>query len=138
MPGKLKAKLTTANLLTEPPAGQFLVTSDNTTQYAQLLLQDAADVFVNQSLFSIGGNDINIKCYDDDKTTQTDLLVNDWSIQDAIGNFTGAMYKTLAAANKTTVVWDGKLTSSLFASTAYRSSRLSCRCDFGIQQHESR
>lgn len=95
-----------------------------------MLLKDAADVFVNQSLFSIGGNDINIKCYNDDKTTQTDLLVNDWSIEEAIGNFTAAMYKTLTSANKTTVVWDGKLTSSCLTVYRRRSSDVyACRVD---------
>ena len=52
----------------EPPSGQLRLASESTVSFASLLLRAAAKMFPG-SYFSTGGDEVNMRCYEDDEET---------------------------------------------------------------------
>ena len=56
----------------EPPAGQLRLASSATIDFTASLLTAAAKLFPS-TLFATGGDEINVRCYQNDAQTQGDL-----------------------------------------------------------------
>jgi len=56
----------------EPPAGQLRLASSSTTNFTANMIQAVSSMFPSK-LFNTGGDEININCYVEDKSTQEDL-----------------------------------------------------------------
>ena len=96
-----------ATFANEPPAGQLRFASDETTNFTISLLSEVAKMFPG-SLFSTGGDEINIPCYDQDDETQEILNKTGKSLEEALDAFTDASHSALKGLGKTPVVWEGK------------------------------
>jgi len=68
------------------------------------LLSSVAGLFPS-TLFSTGGDEINVRCYADDEQTQRDL--NGRTLEQALDAFTQATHGALKNLGKTPVVWEG-------------------------------
>ena len=60
----------------------------------------------SSKLFSTGGDEINLLCYQDDAATQTALSNAKLTFEQALSKFTQATHKVLTDAGKTPVVWE--------------------------------
>ncbi|KAL5482321.1 NAG1_2 [Sanghuangporus weigelae] len=94
-----------ASYANEPPAGQLRFASDSTTNFTASLLSEVAKLFPG-SLFSTGGDEINIPCYDEDEETQQILNQTGKSLEEALDAFTGASHSAIRELGKTPVVWE--------------------------------
>ena len=93
---------------TEPPSGQLRFASPATTNFTAGLISAAAKMF-QSSLFSTGGDELNIPCYDADAETQQILNATGQTLEQALSTFTQATHGALASEGKTPVVWEGAL-----------------------------
>jgi hexosaminidase len=59
------------------------------------------------SLFSTGGDEINMRCYEEDEKTQDLLRERGESIEDALRDFTRESHDVLRQKGKTPIVWQG-------------------------------
>ncbi|EIN12436.1 beta-hexosaminidase [Punctularia strigosozonata HHB-11173 SS5] len=75
-----------------------------TTHFTKRLLSAAAELFPS-SLFSTGGDEVNMRCYEEDDETQEQLRGSGKSVEDALREFTRASHDALRAQGKTPVVW---------------------------------
>ena len=62
----------------------------------------------SEFLFSTGGDEINIPCYDQDDETQEILNKTGKSLEEALDAFTDASHSAIKGLGKTPVVWEGK------------------------------
>ena len=93
-----------ATYANEPPAGQLRLASPATINFTVDLLSAVAEMFPS-TLFSTGGDEINMPCYQNDTETQKDL--GGRTIAQALGAFTEATHGALRNLGKTPVVWEG-------------------------------
>ncbi|KAH8114178.1 N-acetylhexosaminidase, partial [Phellopilus nigrolimitatus] len=89
----------------EPPAGQLRLASSSTTNFTASLLAAVANLLPS-SLFSTGGDEVNIPCYDDDPQTQAELNATGRTLEQALNVFTQATHSALRNLGKTPVVWE--------------------------------
>ncbi|KAL4249823.1 Beta-hexosaminidase [Abortiporus biennis] len=89
----------------EPPAGQLRLASQATTQFTADLLTAVSKMFPS-TLFSTGGDEINVNCYTQDAETQQDLSASGQTFEQALDAFTQATHKVIEAQGKTPVVWE--------------------------------
>jgi hexosaminidase len=89
----------------EPPAGQLRLATPATINFTVGLLSAVAELFPS-TLFSTGGDEINMPCYQDDAQTQADLAGR--TVKQALDAFTQATHAALRGLGKTLVVWEGK------------------------------
>lgn len=68
-------------------------------------LLSAVAELVSSTLFSTGGDEINVRCYEDDAQTQRDL--NGRTLNQALDAFTQATHGAIRKLGKTPVVWEG-------------------------------
>ncbi|KAL5524225.1 NAG1_3 [Sanghuangporus sanghuang] len=94
-----------ATYANEPPAGQLRFASDSTTNFTVSLLSEVAKLFPS-SLFSTGGDEINVPCYDEDEETQQILNQTGKSLEEALDAFTEASHNAIRELGKTPVVWE--------------------------------
>lgn len=59
------------------------------------------------SMFSTGGDELNIPCYTDDVETQQILNSTGQTLEQALSTFTQSTHGALAKLGKTAVVWEG-------------------------------
>ena len=59
-------------------------------------------------MFSIGGDEVNAECYNEDTQTKQDLASAGMTWQQALNSFTQNSTNALRILNKTVVVWQGK------------------------------
>lgn len=90
----------------EPPAGQLRLASAATTNFTAQLVAAVAARFPS-TLFSTGGDELNVNCYTQDNATQADLAASGRTLEQALNVFTQATHGALRAAGKTPVVWEG-------------------------------
>lgn len=90
----------------EPPAGQLRLASDATTKFTADLLAAVAKMFPS-SIFSTGGDELNVNCYDADSETQASLNATGKTFNQALDAFTQATHKAIEDLGKTPVVWEG-------------------------------
>lgn len=60
-------------------------------------------------MFSTGGDELNIPCYDADAETQQILNSTGQTLEQALSTFTQSTHGALATLGKTPVVWEGAL-----------------------------
>ncbi len=70
------------------------------------MLSSVAGMFPS-TLFSTGGDEINVRCYADDAQTQRDL--GGRTLEQALDAFTQATHGALKNLGKTPVVWEGAI-----------------------------
>ena len=93
----------------EPPSGQLRFASPDTTNFTAELISATAKMFPS-SLFSTGGDELNIPCYTQDNETQQILNSTGQTLEQALDKFTQATHGALAKLGKTPVVWEGEWT----------------------------
>ncbi|KAL1405292.1 Glucosamine-6-phosphate isomerase (Glucosamine-6-phosphate deaminase) (GNPDA) (GlcN6P deaminase) [Vanrija albida] len=89
----------------EPPAGQLRFADQKVTAFVSSLFRSIASL-TRSAYFGTGGDELNVKCYDEDAPTQAVLKANNWTLEDALKNFTVQTHDTLRGAGKTPVVWE--------------------------------
>ncbi|KIY52424.1 glycoside hydrolase family 20 protein [Fistulina hepatica ATCC 64428] len=89
----------------EPPAGQLRFSSDETTNFTVNLLTTVARN-LSSSLFSTGGDELNVPCYTDDSLTQQELADKNVTLAEALEAFTQVTHGALKDIGKTPVVWE--------------------------------
>ncbi|KIP03087.1 glycoside hydrolase family 20 protein [Phlebiopsis gigantea 11061_1 CR5-6] len=89
----------------EPPSGQLRFASPATTNFTTGLIAAAAKMFPS-SMFSTGGDELNIPCYDADAETQQILNSTGQTLEQALSTFTQSTHGALATLGKTPVVWE--------------------------------
>ncbi|THH02692.1 hypothetical protein EW026_g229 [Hermanssonia centrifuga] len=89
----------------EPPAGQLRFASPATTNFTAGLLAATAKLFPS-SLFSTGGDELNVNCYTQDEETQQILSETGQTLEEALDKFTRATHGALEQLGKTPVVWE--------------------------------
>jgi hexosaminidase len=87
-------------------AGQLRFASSSTTNFTAGLLSATAKMFPS-SLFSTGGDELNIPCYDQDAETQQILNSTEQSLQQTLETFVQTVHGGLKSLGKTPVVWEG-------------------------------
>jgi hexosaminidase len=60
------------------------------------------------TLFSTGGDELNVNCYTQDPQTQADLSQSGKTLYQALDAFTQKSHDALRSIGKTPVVWEGK------------------------------
>ena len=70
------------------------------------LLTETAKLFPS-SLFSTGGDELNVPCYDQDAETQQVLNSTGQSLEDALDTFVTSVHGALRLLGKTPVVMEG-------------------------------
>ncbi|PSS34074.1 hypothetical protein PHLCEN_2v1868 [Hermanssonia centrifuga] len=94
-----------ADFANEPPAGQLRFASPATTNFTAGLLAATAKLFPS-SLFSTGGDELNVNCYTQDEETQQILSETGQTLEEALDKFTRATHGALEQLGKTPVVWE--------------------------------
>ncbi|KAN0127976.1 Glycoside hydrolase superfamily [Lactarius tabidus] len=92
-----------ATYANEPPAGQLRIASPSTIDFTVDLLSAVAKQFPS-TLFSTGGDEINLPCYQNDTETQQEL--GGRTLNQALDAFTQATHGALRSLGKTPVVWE--------------------------------
>jgi len=60
------------------------------------------------TLFSTGGDELNVNCYTKDPQTQADLARSGKTLEQALDTFTQTSHDALRSIGKTPVVWEGR------------------------------
>ncbi|EKM49788.1 glycoside hydrolase family 20 protein [Phanerochaete carnosa HHB-10118-sp] len=94
-----------ATFANEPPAGQLRIASNATMNFTAGLLAAAAELSPS-TLFSTGGDEINMPCYAADEPTQAALNATNQTFEQALNTFTQATHSAIMAKGKTPVVWE--------------------------------
>ncbi|KAI0763524.1 N-acetylhexosaminidase [Trametes elegans] len=89
----------------EPPAGQLRFADSTVTSYIADLFTAVTKMFPS-TLFSTGGDELNLKCYDIDEPTQATLNASGSTLEQALDVFTQKTHKALEDQGKTPVVWE--------------------------------
>jgi hexosaminidase len=96
----------TYNRFSEPPAGQLRLVPA-TASFTSGLLSAAAKLFPS-TLFSTGGDEVNLPCYDADAPTQAYLNASGKSVEQALADFVLDVHKGIRGVGKSAVVWEGQ------------------------------
>lgn len=97
------------NFANEPPAGQLRLASTATTNFTTSLITAIAKTLPS-TLFSTGGDELNVNCYTQDAQTQAELNESGKTLEEALNTFTQSSHDALKALGKTPVVWEGNFT----------------------------
>ncbi|RDB19005.1 Beta-hexosaminidase 2 [Hypsizygus marmoreus] len=89
----------------EPPSGQLRLASAATTTFTSSFIRALASTLPS-TLFSTGGDEVNLNCYAKDAQTQMDLKASGKTLEQALSAFVGAVHKALGEVGKTPVVWE--------------------------------
>lgn len=91
----------------EPPAGQLRLASAVTANFTASVIASIARTLPS-TLFSTGGDELNVNCYTQDAPTQADLKNSGKTLFQALDVFTQTSHNALKSIGKTPVVWEGK------------------------------
>jgi hexosaminidase len=91
----------------EPPAGQLRLASPVTSNFTATLISSIAKTLPS-TMFSTGGDELNVNCYAMDKETQQELQSSGRTLDQALSAFVQANHAGLARLGKTAVVWEGE------------------------------
>ncbi|KAF8226007.1 N-acetylhexosaminidase [Tricholoma matsutake] len=89
----------------EPPAGQLRLTSPATSNFTATLISSIAKALPS-TMFSTGGDELNVNCYTMDSQTQQELASSGKTLEQALSTFVQANHARLANLGKTPVVWE--------------------------------
>ncbi|KZT28733.1 glycoside hydrolase family 20 protein [Neolentinus lepideus HHB14362 ss-1] len=89
----------------EPPAGQLRFTDPAVRNFTASLLSSIAKTLPS-TVFSTGGDELNINCYTYDNQTQAELNSTGLTLEESLSVFTQATHGALIAEGKTPVVWE--------------------------------
>ena len=95
-----------ATYANEPPAGQLRLVDNTVITFTTSLFQELVGL-VQSPYISMGGDEINQPCYDNDTVTQQDLTASGQTFEQALNAFVGATHQVLQNAGKTPTVWEG-------------------------------
>ena len=95
-----------ATFASEPPAGQLRLASAATTNFTANLIFSIAKT-VPSSIFSTGGDELNLPCYMQDNQTQAELQSSNRTLDEALSAFLMAEHSGLRKLGKTPVVKAG-------------------------------
>ena len=90
----------------EPISGQLRFASASTTNFTAGLVEETAKMFPS-SLFSTGGDELNLPCYEQDLKTQQILNATGQTLQQKLETFVHTLHGGLKGLGKTPVVWEG-------------------------------
>ncbi|KAF8817042.1 N-acetylhexosaminidase [Phlegmacium glaucopus] len=93
------------NFANEPPAGQLRLASAATANFTASLISSIARTLPS-TLFSTGGDELNVNCYAQDPQTQADLAQSGRTLEQALDVFTQTSHNALRSIGKTPVVWE--------------------------------
>ncbi|KAF8158414.1 N-acetylhexosaminidase [Crassisporium funariophilum] len=89
----------------EPPAGQLRLANAATANFTASLISSIARTLPS-TLFSTGGDELNVNCYTQDAQTQADLKASGRTLEQALDVFTQTTHNALKSIGKTPVVWE--------------------------------
>ena len=89
----------------EPPAGQLRFADAEVTKYIGDLFHAVAKMFPS-TMFSTGGDELNVNCYSIDEPTQATLNATGRTFEQALDDFTQSTHGVLEHSGKTPVVWE--------------------------------
>ncbi|KAI0088595.1 beta-hexosaminidase [Irpex rosettiformis] len=89
----------------EPMAGQLRFASAATTNFTAGLIEATARMFPS-SLFSTGGDEVNLPCYQLDVETQRILNATGQTLQQKLEMFVQTLHGGLKGLGKTPIVWE--------------------------------
>jgi hexosaminidase len=89
---------------TEPPAGQLRLTEPEVINFTKKLFKSAIK-HTPGKYFSTGGDEINMRCYQEDPVIQASLNSTGKTMQQALASFTAETHGALLESGKTPVVW---------------------------------
>ena len=89
----------------EPPSGQIRIADEKATKFVGEVFAGVAKVFPG-ALFSTGGDEIVVKCYDEDEATQEALRARNLTLEQALADFVSSTHQVLRDHGKTPVVWE--------------------------------
>ncbi|KAF8158415.1 N-acetylhexosaminidase [Crassisporium funariophilum] len=89
----------------EPPAGQLRLANAATANFTASLISSIARTLPS-TLFSTGGDELNVNCYTKDAQTQADLKSSGRTLEQALDVFTQTTHNALKSIGKTPVVWE--------------------------------
>ncbi|ORX38063.1 glycoside hydrolase superfamily [Kockovaella imperatae] len=95
----------TNNLANEPPPGQLRFADPSVSNWFKGVLANAVSL-VEGNFFSTGGDEINQNCMLNDSLTMEKLNAFNWTLDQALNNFTAISQEAIHAVNKTVVVWE--------------------------------
>lgn len=78
-----------------------------TVNFSVELVKEVSSKF-KSTLFSTGGDEVNLPCYEDDPQTQADLAESGQTIDEALNAFILAEHAVIRAQGKTPIVKEGK------------------------------
>ena len=93
--------------MSEPPAGQLRLATPATLNFSVELVKEVSTKF-RSTLFSTGGDEVNLPCYMDDPQTQADLSRSGQTIDEALNTFILAEHAVIRDQGKTPVVKEGR------------------------------
>jgi hexosaminidase len=93
------------NFANEPPAGQLRLASAATANFTASLISSIAKTLPS-TMFSTGGDELNVNCYTQDAQTQAELTATGRTLEQALNVFTQTTHGALKAIGKTPVVWE--------------------------------
>ncbi|KAF8964336.1 N-acetylhexosaminidase [Flammula alnicola] len=93
------------NFANEPPAGQLRLASPATANFTASLISSIARTLPS-TMFSTGGDELNVNCYTQDAQTQAELQQSGKTLEQALDTFTQTTHGALKAIGKTPVVWE--------------------------------
>jgi len=93
------------NYAAEPPAGQLRIADERAVKFVQEVFASVAVEFPG-TLFSSGGDEVEIRCYDEDEPTQASLKQRNITLEAALADFVTRTHATLRDNGKTPVVWE--------------------------------
>ncbi|KIM43091.1 glycoside hydrolase family 20 protein [Hebeloma cylindrosporum] len=94
-----------ASFANEPPAGQLRLASSATANFTTNLITSIARTLPS-TMFSTGGDELNVNCYTQDAQTQADLKQSGRTLEQALDAFTQSTHGALKTLGKTPVVWE--------------------------------
>ncbi|EIN12307.1 N-acetylhexosaminidase [Punctularia strigosozonata HHB-11173 SS5] len=94
-----------ADFANEPPAGQLRLASPATRNFTRGLIAAAARMFPS-ALFSTGGDEVNVNCYETDGPTRDELEAAGRTLEQALSAFVVNNHRALEELGKTPVVWE--------------------------------
>ncbi|KAH8824949.1 N-acetylhexosaminidase [Flagelloscypha sp. PMI_526] len=95
-----------ASYSAEPPAGQIRIADSAAVSWTQNLFKATAKLFKTGPFLSIGGDEVNAKCYQEDSETQASLSASGKTIDQALSDFVLGNAKVVTDVGKTAVVWE--------------------------------
>ncbi|KAI9303584.1 glycoside hydrolase superfamily [Cunninghamella echinulata] len=88
----------------QPPSGQLNIAHPKTKQVVHAIVDEFAELFPD-AYFHASGDEVVMKCWEDDRTVQDYLKKNNMSLQTLFNEFVLEMQNYIRSKNKTVIAW---------------------------------